>query len=145
MLPRSLGIGQILVKRITTSAATNMHPDPMTMAGLTFLADMTKSNAENHRILNDRLDDHRKENDGKHEATLKLSNDNRNRMDDTLKQALDKFASSVEGLRSDFHSLDKKVTYIVASAASVVSLISIGATFGLWSGFKVPEAVSSLL
>jgi hypothetical protein len=108
MLRTSRSIGQLLAQRASgMTTVSNAPTEPVTMAALQFMGDVVRSNTED-----------------------------RHRMDDKFKGALDKFSSSLDSLKESFsssqnslkaeiHSLDKKVTSVIAISSFVASLVTL--------------------
>ena len=131
MLGTSRRLGQLLLKR-SSASATGSSAQTVPVSGIEFLTQLNTQ--ERHRV-DDKLEDQRKFVDDKFERVLKEFSSSQQRTD----------VASLKDLKAEIHSLDKKVTLIIAIPSILVTFVTLaGNRFGLLGGSAAPVVAKSV-
>ena len=131
MLGASRRLGQLLLKR-SSASATGSSAQTVPVSGIEFLTQLNTQ--ERHRV-DDKLEDQRKFVDDKFERVLKEFSSSQQRTD----------VASLKDLKAAIHSLDKKVTLIIAIPSILVTFVTLaGNRFGLLGGSAAPVVAKSV-
>ena len=133
MLGTSRRLGQLLLKR-SSASATGSSAQTVPVSGIEFLTQLNTQ--ERHRV-DDKLEDQRKFVDDKFERVLKEFSSSQQRTD----------VASLKDLKAAIHSLDKKVTLIIAIPSILVTSVTLvgnASKFGLLGGSATPVVAKSV-
>ena len=140
MLGASRRLGQLLLKR-SSASATGSSAQTVPVSGIEFLTQLNTQ--ERHRV-DDKLEDQRKFVDDKFERVLKeFSSSQQSLRSDVASLRTD--VASLKDLKAAIHSLDKKVTLIIAIPSILVTFVTLaGNRFGLLGGSAAPVVAKSV-